>query len=191
MGEKYKTELESELEKAFRYLEAPFHEFKTDLVKELLDNFQLEKNIPKGIWNYLNHKIGEYRAAKASLNVGWNESFAEIICEGMFSKKGNFFKQRFAEVNGFMIDYKPIINNIEEVEKAYADNSVAEKLIVTHMKGGTPEGALYLTCLDCNVRMLEMAKSYNKEFPQFARYKKGERLDAELFVKDLIKMLGV
>ena len=186
----FKTELEIELEKAFESRNSQFHLFERDLLKEILDTGRLSGPVPMKIKEYLGQKMMDYKAAQNSLADGWNESFAEIICEGMFAKKGNFYKQRFAEVNGFMIDYKPILDSLENLEKAYSENSVAEKLIVSCMQEGTADSALYLICLGGNVRMLGMARSYNKEFPQFARYKKGERLDADMFVKDLMKLIG-
>jgi len=186
----FKTELEIELEKAFRCLEVPFHEFRTDLLKELLDTNHLSSKVPQGISEYLNQKFSEYLAAKKSLAIGWSESFAEIICEGMFAKKGSFYKQRFAEINGFIIDYKPILDSLENLEKEYAENSVAEKLIVSCMQEGTADSALYLICLGGNMRQLGMARSCRNEYRQFDKYKKGEKLNAKEFVTDLMKLIG-
>lgn len=190
MPDLFKTDLEMELEKACKHLEFPFHEFRTDLLKELLDIGYFKGTVLQETRKYLIQKVNEYNNAKKSLAEGWNESFADVICEGIFAKKGSFYKQRFGEINNFIIDYKQIIENIEEVEKAYADNSVAEKLMVSCSDEGAASSALYLLCLGGNVRQFWLAKSYGKEFPQFAKYKKGEKLDAKEFVKDLIELLG-
>ncbi len=185
-----KTNLEIELEKALTGRNAQFHAFERDLLKEILDTGHVSGPVLPGIKEYLGQKLAEYKAAQNSLAGGWNDSFAEVICEGMFAKKGSFYKQRFAEINGFIIDYKPILDSLENLEKEYAENSVAEKLIVSCMQEGTADSALYLICLGGNMRQLGLARSCRNEYRQFEKYQKGKKLDAEEFVKDLIKLIG-
>lgn len=191
MGEKtFKTNLETELEKALTVRNTQFCVFERDLLKEILDTGCLSGPVPKEIKEYLGQKLLEYHAAQNSLTGGWNESFAEVICEGMFAKQGNFFKQRFAEINGFIIYYKPILDSLENLEKAYSEGSVAEKLIVSCMREGTPDSVLYVICIGCNMHQLGIERSYRNKYRQFDKYEKGKKLNAKEFVDDLMKLIG-
>lgn len=204
----FKSELETELEKAFESRGIYFCEVKEETLRKFLErdtevfaeHYSTDEQhefLPPELERYLKQQSAGIENAMQEILKRFEPAFMGIICTGLFqmlnegsASRSGFFKQRIAEINGFIVDYKPLVWNLNEIERAYAENAMAELIIVSKIACDKYESALYVIHTDNKLSHLEPGENYEKQFRPFEKYKKGQKLPAKKFANDLIKLIG-
>ena len=204
----FKSELETELEKAFESRGIYFCEVKeetlrkflerdTDAFAEYYSKDEQHEFLPPELECYLRQQSAGLEKTMKEMFKKFEHAFLSIILNGVFrmhneasADKQGFFKQRIAEANQYIIDYKPVVWNLDEAEKEYKENNLMELLHISKIVNDKYESVLYCIYSDNKLTHIGPGEKYETQFKPFKKYKKGRKLPAKEFANDLMKLIG-